>query len=423
MGVLELLPDSVAVEDGELVLGGMRVSALAGEFGTPLVAYCEETLRARARAYREAAPDAVTLYGSKAFPNVALLRPVRRGGARRGRVDAGRARARASCGRPGGTDRRPRQQQVGRRARCAAADADVWLVVLDAPDEVERAAAAGLRRVLVRVTPGIDPDTHDAIKTGHRGSKFGLPPEQALARSPARATRARRPGPARAPRLAAPRRLAGAVLGRLARRLRGRVRARSSTGHRGRGRRRRARHPLRRDRRGPDDPRLRGYDRRPRRAGVGVARTACAAARVRAGPLARRRGGRDALPRRRREALERDGDRTSRSTAACRTTRGRSSTRRASRRCSRTAATSRLPGRTRCAASTANRGRARRARRTARRRCAETCWRFRPRAQTRWRWRSNYNVVPRPAAVLVSGGAARLIRRRETLDDLLSLET
>jgi diaminopimelate decarboxylase len=36
---------------------------------------------------------------------------------------------------------------------------------------------------------------------------------------------------------------------------------------------------------------------------------------------------------------------------------------------------------------------------------------------------SNYNVVPRPAAVLVSGGSARLIRRRETLDDLLSLET
>src|SRR4029077_5825199 len=61
-----------------------------------------------------------------------------------------------------------------------AAEADVWLVVLDAEGEGERAAAAGLRRVLVRVTPGIDPDTHDAIKTGHRGSKFGLPPEQAL---------------------------------------------------------------------------------------------------------------------------------------------------------------------------------------------------------------------------------------------------
>jgi diaminopimelate decarboxylase len=35
---------------------------------------------------------------------------------------------------------------------------------------------------------------------------------------------------------------------------------------------------------------------------------------------------------------------------------------------------------------------------------------------------SNYNVVPRPAAVLVANGRARVIRRRETLDDLLALE-
>jgi diaminopimelate decarboxylase len=35
---------------------------------------------------------------------------------------------------------------------------------------------------------------------------------------------------------------------------------------------------------------------------------------------------------------------------------------------------------------------------------------------------SNYNVVPRPAAVLVDGGRARLIRVRETVDDLLARE-
>ena len=35
---------------------------------------------------------------------------------------------------------------------------------------------------------------------------------------------------------------------------------------------------------------------------------------------------------------------------------------------------------------------------------------------------SNYNVVPRPAAVLVRDDEARVIRRRETLDDLLALE-
>ena len=44
--------------------------------GTPLVVYCEETIRAQARAYREAAPDALVVYGKKAFANVALLRVV-----------------------------------------------------------------------------------------------------------------------------------------------------------------------------------------------------------------------------------------------------------------------------------------------------------------------------------------------------------
>jgi diaminopimelate decarboxylase len=62
----------------------------------------------------------------------------------------------------------------------AAAVAGAALVVLDALDEVERAAEAGVRRVLVRATPGIDAETHDAIKTAHHGSKFGLPPDQTL---------------------------------------------------------------------------------------------------------------------------------------------------------------------------------------------------------------------------------------------------
>ena len=53
------------------------------------------------------------------------------------------------------------------------------VAVLDAPDEAELAAAAGVQRVLVRVTLGVDADTHEAIRTGHHGSKFGLPPAQA----------------------------------------------------------------------------------------------------------------------------------------------------------------------------------------------------------------------------------------------------
>jgi len=62
----------------------------------------------------------------------------------------------------------------------AAAEADVLYLVLDAPDEVERAAAAGIKRALVRVTPGIEVDTHEAIQTASLGSKFGLTPEQTI---------------------------------------------------------------------------------------------------------------------------------------------------------------------------------------------------------------------------------------------------
>src|SRR3990170_5856340 len=72
--MLELFPDSARIEEGELTLGGIRSSELARQFGTPLVVYCEETLRARAREICDALPDALVLYGSKAFPNVAVMR-------------------------------------------------------------------------------------------------------------------------------------------------------------------------------------------------------------------------------------------------------------------------------------------------------------------------------------------------------------
>ena len=54
------------------------------------------------------------------------------------------------------------------------------LVVIDSLEEIDRARAAGAARCLIRVTPGIEADTHEAIRTGHHGSKFGLPPEDAL---------------------------------------------------------------------------------------------------------------------------------------------------------------------------------------------------------------------------------------------------
>jgi diaminopimelate decarboxylase len=178
--MLDLLPESAVVEDGELTLGGLRSGELAGEFGTPLFVYCEATLRAQARAYRRAAPEARIAYGTKAFPNLAVLRLFAGEGLGADVSTLGELTLALRAGIPGerlvvhGNNK-------GDDELRAAAEAGAGLVVLDSLDEVGRAAEAGVRRVLVRVTSGIEADTHEAIRTGHHGSKFGLPPAAARA--------------------------------------------------------------------------------------------------------------------------------------------------------------------------------------------------------------------------------------------------
>jgi diaminopimelate decarboxylase len=177
-GVLSLFPETASAERGELELGGMPASALAGEFGTPLVVYCEQTLFAAVRAYREAAPEALVLYGLKAFPNVAVLRLLAAEGLGADVSTLGELTFALRAGLPGERLVVHGNNKSDEELR-AAVEANARFVVLDALDEIPRAAAAGVRRVLVRVTPGIEADTHEAIRTAHHGSKFGLPPDQA----------------------------------------------------------------------------------------------------------------------------------------------------------------------------------------------------------------------------------------------------
>ena len=177
--VLSLFPQTTAVQDGELEVGGIRASALAERFGTPLVVYDEETLLANARAYKEAAPDALLLYSLKAFPNVAILRLLAAEGYGADVSTLGELAFARHAGIPGDQTVVHGNNKSDEELR-AAAEAGVRFVVLDALDEVELAAAAGVQRVLVRITPGIDADTHEKIRTAHIGSKFGLPPDQAL---------------------------------------------------------------------------------------------------------------------------------------------------------------------------------------------------------------------------------------------------
>ena len=59
--MLALFPRSATLEAGVLAVGGIEVTELAERFGTPLVVYCEETLRERARLFARAAPGALVV--------------------------------------------------------------------------------------------------------------------------------------------------------------------------------------------------------------------------------------------------------------------------------------------------------------------------------------------------------------------------
>jgi len=177
--MLELFPDSTRIEHGQLTLAGLPAHALAERFGTPLVVYCEQTLRQQARALREATGEGGRVaYGTKAFPNVAVLRLLH---SERLGADVATIGELAFALRAGmsGLELLVHGSNKDELFLRRAAEENAT-VVLDAPDEAGLAAEAGVRRVLVRVTLGVDADTHEAIVTGHHGSKFGLPPELAL---------------------------------------------------------------------------------------------------------------------------------------------------------------------------------------------------------------------------------------------------
>ena len=177
--MLALFPDSAALDGQRLTLAGIDAAALAEEHGTPLVVLCEETIRASAQALRTAVGDGRVFYGTKALPNVAVLRLLREEGVGADVASAGELAFAAAAGLGGG------ELVVhgnNKDAVFLAQAAEIGApVVLDAPDEAALAAAARVGHVLVRVTLGVDADTHEAIRTGHHGSKFGLPPDQARA--------------------------------------------------------------------------------------------------------------------------------------------------------------------------------------------------------------------------------------------------
>jgi len=185
--LLELLPpDSAVATDGTLTVAGCRADELAAEFGTPVLVVAEAALRDRAREYRtELAarrPNSRVVFASKAFPCTAVQRVMVQEGLGLDVAGGGEIRTALKAG----VD--PALIVLHGNAKSVdeltlAVRHGIGLVVVDGPDDVDRleelVPPGGNQDVLVRVIPGVTADVHAHVMTGHEGSKFGLAPPAA----------------------------------------------------------------------------------------------------------------------------------------------------------------------------------------------------------------------------------------------------
>ena len=185
-------------ERGHLEIGGCDVVELAAEFGTPAYVYAEDDMRARARAYGRGVRRAHRQTSRSSTPaRPSPARPPTGSSPRRASPSTSPPAASSTWRCAPGFDPE-RIYMHGNNKTEAELElrwrAGVGHVILDSLDEIERLERLARRapqQVLMRVTPGIRPDTHDKIATGQQDSKFGFPLEDAAAR---RSSAARPPG-------------------------------------------------------------------------------------------------------------------------------------------------------------------------------------------------------------------------------------
>jgi diaminopimelate decarboxylase len=173
--------------DGALSVAGLDVRELAAAQGTPAYVLDEADLRERARSYRRAFEQAFAevgagvdvYYAGKAFLSVAVARWVHAEGLRVDTATGGELAVALRAGVPG--------EHIGLHGNnksdaeiARALDAGVGRIIVDSLVEIERVAAASRARggapapVMIRVTTGVHAGGHEYISTAHEDQKFGL---------------------------------------------------------------------------------------------------------------------------------------------------------------------------------------------------------------------------------------------------------
>jgi diaminopimelate decarboxylase len=179
-----VLPRSAAYDDaGRLTVGGCALAALAAAAGTPALIVDEHELRTTAREYTAAFtarwPRSGVYFASKALSCSGVIGVFADCGLGCDAASAGELAVALAGGMPAerillhGNAKRDADLQ-------AALAAGVGLIVVDSLDELGRIERLAQRpqRLLLRVNPSVSAPTHEAMATGHEDSKFGLPLDQ-----------------------------------------------------------------------------------------------------------------------------------------------------------------------------------------------------------------------------------------------------
>jgi diaminopimelate decarboxylase len=172
--------------NGVLQLGGCDAKALAREFGTPAYIVVEDDLRTRARrflaAFAARTDDFEVHFASKSFPATAVLRLFAEEGLACDVASGGELHLALNAGFD------PKKIHLHGNAKSEAElqmalDAGIGDIVVDNLVELERLerliGAGGRQRILLRIAPGVSPDTHPKISTGGPNTKFGFNPADA----------------------------------------------------------------------------------------------------------------------------------------------------------------------------------------------------------------------------------------------------
>ena len=172
-----ILPAGAAASsDGRLVVGGCDVVEVAERFGTPVMIMDRTTVESNAaKIVSELGDPAKVFYAGKAFLCIALCQVIESLGLGLDVCTGGELATALAADFPPeriifhGNNKSFEELE-------AAEAAGVGRIVIDSLDEIERVARAKLRtRVLVRVTPGVEAQTHQYVQTGQEDSKFGFP--------------------------------------------------------------------------------------------------------------------------------------------------------------------------------------------------------------------------------------------------------